>query len=51
MVLVELSFLTSCVAMNRFLPKVILGVFGTGSTGTGKPMEITGIVWNVYQTV
>merc|ERR1719350_2591083 len=31
-----------CVAMNRSLPNVILGGFGTGSTGTGKPMEITG---------
>merc|ERR1712198_80725 len=36
-----------CVAMNRSLPNVILGGFGTGSTGTGKPMEITGTatVW------
>merc|ERR1711872_838446 len=31
-----------CVAMNRSLPNVILGGFGTGDTGTGKPMEITG---------
>merc|ERR1712211_70132 len=37
-----------CVAMNRSLPNVILGGFGTGDTGTGKPMEITGTatVWN-----
>jgi len=42
-----------CVAMNRSLPNVILGGFGTGSTGTGKPMEITGTatVWDVDQTV
>merc|ERR1719309_1519526 len=41
------------VAMNRSLPNVILGGFGTGSTGTGKPMEITGTatVWDVDQTV
>ncbi|XP_033105685.1 NAD(P) transhydrogenase, mitochondrial-like [Anneissia japonica] len=31
-----------CVAMNRSLPNVILGGYGTSSTGTGKPMEITG---------
>ncbi|KAL8607666.1 hypothetical protein ACOMHN_039340 [Nucella lapillus] len=29
-------------AMNRSLPNVILGGYGTSSTGTGKPMEITG---------
>merc|ERR1711936_13337 len=42
-----------CVAMNRSLPNVILGGFGTSSTGTGKPMEITGTatVWDVDQTV
>lgn len=28
--------------MNRSLPNVILGGYGTDSTGTGKPMEITG---------
>merc|ERR1719295_2386722 len=31
-----------CVAMNRSLPNVILGGFGTSSTGGGKAMEITG---------
>uniref|UniRef100_A0A674BAK8 proton-translocating NAD(P)(+) transhydrogenase n=1 Tax=Salmo trutta TaxID=8032 RepID=A0A674BAK8_SALTR len=31
-----------CVAMNRSLPNVILGGFGTSSTAGGKPMEITG---------
>ena len=42
-----------CVAMNRSLPNVILGGFCTGSTGTGKPMEITGTatVWDIDQTV
>merc|ERR1712243_390056 len=42
-----------CVAMNRSLPNVILGGFGTGDTGTGKPMEITGTatVWDNDQTV
>merc|ERR1712010_164631 len=42
-----------CVAMNRSLPNVILGGFGTGDTGTGKPMEITGehTEWNIDDTV
>jgi NAD(P) transhydrogenase len=29
-------------AMNRSLPNVILGGFGTSSTGTGEAMKITG---------
>merc|ERR1712168_827595 len=42
-----------CVAMNRSLPNVILGGFGTSATGGGKPMEITGTatVWEVDETV
>jgi len=42
-----------CVAMNRSLPNVILGGFGTSGTGDGKPMEITGeaTVWDVDTTV
>merc|ERR1719384_169831 len=42
-----------CVAMNRPLPNVILGGFGTSGTGDGKPMEITGTatVWDLDQTV
>merc|ERR1711970_1329474 len=42
-----------CVAMNRSLPNVILGGFGTSSTGGGKAMEITGeaTLWNVDDTV
>uniref|UniRef100_A0A1B6FCA9 NAD(P) transhydrogenase, mitochondrial n=1 Tax=Cuerna arida TaxID=1464854 RepID=A0A1B6FCA9_9HEMI len=31
-----------CKAMNRSLPSVILGGYGTSSTGSGKPLEITG---------
>lgn len=42
-----------CVAMNRSLPNVILGGFGTSSTGGGKPMEITGThtEWKIDDTV
>merc|ERR1711963_363024 len=42
-----------CVAMNRSLPNVILGGFGTSSTGTGEAMAITGTatVWDQDQTV
>ncbi|KAK3555516.1 hypothetical protein QTP86_021296 [Hemibagrus guttatus] len=42
-----------CLAMNRSLANVILGGYGTSSTGTGKPMEITGTHTevNVEQTV
>jgi len=31
-----------CVAMNRSIINVIFGGYGTSSTGTGKPAEITG---------
>merc|ERR1712223_398265 len=42
-----------CVAMNRSLPNVILGGFGTSSTGGGKAMEITGThtEWKIDDTV
>merc|ERR1739844_116599 len=42
-----------CVAMNRSLPNVILGGFGTSSTGGGEAMAITGTatVWAVDETV
>merc|ERR1711878_119394 len=42
-----------CVAMNRSLPNVILGGFGTSTTGTGEAMKITGeaTLWNVDDTV
>ncbi|TRY71862.1 hypothetical protein TCAL_03151 [Tigriopus californicus] len=42
-----------CVAMNRSLPNVILGGFGTSSTAGGKPMTITGThtEWKVDETV
>merc|ERR1712223_163621 len=42
-----------CVAMNRSLPNVILGGFGTSTTGTGEAMAITGTatVWEVDETV
>merc|ERR1712112_603479 len=42
-----------CVAMNRSLPNVILGGFGTSSTGTGEAKQITGTatVWDVNESV
>uniref|UniRef100_A0A8D3BIM4 NAD(P) transhydrogenase, mitochondrial n=1 Tax=Scophthalmus maximus TaxID=52904 RepID=A0A8D3BIM4_SCOMX len=42
-----------CVAMNRSLPNVILGGYGTTSTAGGKPMEIVGTHTevNVEQTI
>merc|ERR1712240_81281 len=42
-----------CVAMNRSLPNVILGGFGTSSTGTGEAKQITGTatVWDVNECV
>ena len=40
-------------AMNRSLPNVIMGGFGTSGTGTGKAMEITGThtEWKQDETV
>merc|ERR1712179_738276 len=40
-------------AMNRSLPNVILGGFGTSSTGGGEAKEITGTatVWDVAESV
>merc|ERR1712214_232322 len=42
-----------CVAMNRSLPNVILGGFGTSSTGGGEAKTYTGThtEWNVDDTV
>jgi len=42
-----------CKAMNRSLPNVILGGYGTSLTGTGEKMKITGThtEWNVDQVV
>uniref|UniRef100_A0A8C7ZME9 proton-translocating NAD(P)(+) transhydrogenase n=1 Tax=Oryzias sinensis TaxID=183150 RepID=A0A8C7ZME9_9TELE len=42
-----------CVAMNRSLPNVILGGYGTTSTAGGKPMEIVGTHTevNIDQTI
>ncbi len=39
--------------MNRSLPNVILGGFGTSSTGSGKPKEIFGehTEWKVDDTI
>merc|ERR1719239_1875643 len=39
--------------MNRSLPNVILGGFGTSGTGGGEAMAITGTatVWEVDETV
>ena len=49
----ELLFLLSSKAMNRSLPNVILGGYGTTSTAGGKPMEIVGTHTevNVDQTI
>jgi NAD(P) transhydrogenase len=37
-----------CKAMNRSLPSVILGGFGTSSTGTGEAMKITGTHTEIF---
>lgn len=49
----QFIFLLSTKAMNRSLPNVILGGYGTTSTAGGKPMEIVGTHTevNVEQTI
>lgn len=48
-----ITFVASSKAMNRSLPNVILGGYGTTSTAGGKPMEIVGTHTevNVDQTI